>query len=234
MTKRALTLMGMSGVGKTYFSMKLKEWGWDAYSCDYEIGKDLLGVDGDLTPEDISKLSDFIGMVGDVSKGGLPLDEFKRRQQMYMDAEIKSLMRVEDEIASGQGAAFVNDSTGSLCEIEDQGVIDFVGARSKIVYIKGTKAQEQDLMERAQAYPKPLYYPPSMLDEWIDAFVAEDGCGSVDQMDPKAFARWVFPRLLEARLPKYQTIADQYGVTIASTDLEGIDREDAFLELVYG
>jgi len=35
--KKAITLMGMSGVGKSHFSMQLAQWGWGHYSCDVEM-----------------------------------------------------------------------------------------------------------------------------------------------------------------------------------------------------
>ena len=42
---KVITLMGMSGVGKTYLSTMLDREGWHHYSCDYEIGTKYLGIE---------------------------------------------------------------------------------------------------------------------------------------------------------------------------------------------
>src|SRR3569623_1982754 len=93
---KTVTLMGMSGVGKTRLSAMLAQNGWHHYSCDYLIGtrymRDALGLTAnEITKRDISKLSAFIGKPGDPDKGGLALAEYKRRQQLYYDAECQSL-----------------------------------------------------------------------------------------------------------------------------------------------
>lgn len=234
MTQQAITLIGMSGVGKTYFSMKLAEWGWGHYSCDVEIGKDLLGLDREMKAADISALNEFLGLPGDEAKGGLPEREYKRRQRLYKNAEIVSLMRIGRKVreAAAAGKPFVNDSTGSLCEITNDDVIDFVGAHTKVVYIRGSGDQKTALLERAKAYPKPIYYPPAKFDFWVAEYLHQNNLIDSAQMDPLDFSRWVFPILLEARLPKYQAIADKYGITIESSDLEKVDSEAAFLDLI--
>jgi len=231
---QAISLIGMSGVGKTYFSLKLKEWGWDHYSCDVEIGKDLLGLDREMKAGDISALNEFLGLPGDDAQGGLPLREYKRRQRLYKNAEIVSLMRLGRKVreAKAAGKPFVNDSTGSLCEITNTDVIDFVGAHTKIVYIRGSGDQEQALLDRARAYPKPIYYPPAQFDLWVAEYLHDQGLSDSAQMDPLAFSRWVFPILLKTRLPKYQAIADAHGVTIESSDLEKVASKAEFLELI--
>ena len=230
--KKAISLIGMSGVGKSYFSMRLAEWGWGHYSCDVEIGKDLLGLDREMKADDISALHAFLGLPGDETKGGLPLGEYKRRQRLYKNAEIVSLMTLGQRIRGAEGDNFVNDSTGSLVEITNSDVIDFVGQHTKIVYIKGSGDQEAALIKRATEYPKPIYYPPALFDGWVDEYLAEQGLSDSTQMDPVEFSRWVFPVLLQSRLPKYQAIADTYGVTIASGDLEKVSSEAEFLELI--
>jgi hypothetical protein len=232
MKTHAITLMGMSGVGKTYFSQKLAEWGWGHYSCDVEIGRDLLGLDREMKAEDISALHEFLGLPGDEARGGLPMAEYKRRQRLYKNAEIVSLMTLGQRIRGHEGAHFVNDSTGSLVEITNPDVIDYVGNLTKVVYIKGCGKQKAELIKRATEYPKPIYYPPALFDGWVDEYLAEQGLRDSAQMDPVEFSRWVFPVLLESRLPKYQAIADRYGITIESADLENVRNEAEFLELI--
>ncbi|MCD8526170.1 MAG: hypothetical protein LRY62_03140 [Alphaproteobacteria bacterium] len=53
-----------------------------------------------------------------------------------------------------------------------------------------------------------------------------------EQIDPDAFSRWVFPHLFRARLPKYQRLADMYGVTVPSAALRDVGDESALIEVI--
>ena len=224
---KAVTLLGMSGAGKTHFSQRLAEWGWTHYSNDFEIAK-RLGIE--VSVDDLSALSTFIGQVGDETKGGSPLDEFKRRQKMYIDAEMDVL---RDMGASISDAPFVNDSTGSFCEVPDEDLIAQVAEKTKLVYIETDEASHQDVIARAVQYPKPLYFPSDKFDEWLQQYCAvymEEPAW----LDPNDFSAWVFPKLFESRLPKYERLASEYGVKVAAKDLHACDNEAQFLELIDG
>ncbi len=234
MPHKAITLMGMSGVGKTYLSDKLESWGWEHHSCDFLIGSEYLrvGLARDVTVKDMSALSDFVGKIGDPALGGLALDEFRRRQKMYYEAECQSLRDAMDEIDADPAQGFVNDSTGSMCEIEDEALIEAVCNKSLLVYIQATPKEEARVLQRAQDYPKPLFFPEALFAERLAVFMAEQGLDGVDQLVPDDFARWVFPFLFAARLPKYKRIADCYGVTISSAAFKDVAREEDFLNIV--
>jgi len=174
----------------------------------------------------------YLGLLGDPARGGMAMEEFMRRQKFYKIAEMASLLTLTRRIRECETEYFVNDSTGSLCEITDPDVIDFVGDQTLIVYLEASEDEEANLLQRAQDYPKPLYYPPDAFQGWVDRYLNEQGLEDWSQMEPEAFARWVFPVLLEARKPKYKAIADKHGVTIASKDLHGVESERAFMDLI--
>lgn len=237
---KVITLMGMSGVGKTYISCLLSQEGWFHYSCDCEIGtrylgkeiEKTLGEDNKVTAEDLSQLSRYVGQLG---KGALSLEEFKRRQQKYYEAECESLKRLDDVVGQAHQKGFqqfVNDSTGSLCEINDDVLLDAIDENSLIVYIKASAAEEKEVLKRAEEYPKPLFFSPERFDFWLEEYLAEKKLNQAEEIDPDHFARWVFPRLFENRLPKYQFIADKYGVTIPSTRLQNVKNAKEFLDIV--
>ncbi len=234
MQPRPITLMAMSGVGKTELSWKLEKWGWHHYNCDYLIGTKYLAdeLDVPLKLDDLSPLSRYIGQIGNTKTGGgLPIKEFKRRQNNYIEAEKKVLRDMRVAIRDS-GAKLVNDSTGSLCEIEDESVFRQLAEDSLFVYIKAGPEQEEALVARAVADPKPLYYPPAKFDGWIKEYLEEHRLKTIEDIVPDNFSRWVFPKLFHSRIPKYERLAGKYGITISSADVWDLKSEDEFLQLI--
>ena len=213
-------------------SSLLQKQDWQHYSCDYLIASRFLKPSlPDVTPENLASLSAFVGKPGNPDSGGLSLDEFKRRQRLYYQAECEAVAAVGEAIdATSQN--FVHDSTGSFCEITDDVLMEKVGARTLIVYIKSSPEDVEALIERARKYPKPLYFPPAQLEKWLNAYVDENGLVSSAQVEPNDFTRWVFPRLLEARLPKYQDLADRYGVTIPGAEMRRVHTSTDFIKII--
>ena len=241
---KVITLMGMSGVGKTYLSLMLANQGWLHYSCDLEIGvnylrdeiEKALGEDNKITAADLSQLSRYVGEMGQHDGvRGLSFNEFKQRQDNYIKAECQTLRDipdvVTDAIENGHHHIVV-DSTGSICEIDDYSLLDKVDEHSLFVYIKANEEEEKRVLERAQAYPKPMYFSPEKFEAWVEEYKTANSFTSTDEFDGKDFARWVFPKLFKNRLPKYQQIADKYGVTIPSEAFQGVKTSDEFMDVI--
>ena len=226
---KSITLMGMSGVGKSYLSLQMAEWGWSHFSCDLEIANVHLKdkIQGSVSADDLSALSSYIGKVGD-----FPIDEFKARQARYYMAEVAALNAASKE--SAKHKKFVHDSTGSLCEITDEAVLKSIGSSTLFVYIQASKKEEIEILKRAEEYPKPLFFPPKMLDAWLHEYQQIFGVSNVDGIDGDDFVRWVFPKLFEMRLPKYERLAERYGVTIPSSEIHGVKDEQGLLNLIAG
>ena len=55
---------------------------------------------------------------------------------------------------------------------------------------------------------------------------------STDVMPPDEFVSWVFPELFKSRLPRYQSIADQYGYTVDANDVATVKNEADFIRLI--
>ena len=122
---KSITLLGMSGVGKTRLAIKLRRRHWFHYSGDYRIGtryldepildnikqeamkvpflRDLLRSDSlfirnNITVDNLQPVSSFLGKLGNPEKGGLALKEFKRRQELHRVAEIAAMKDVPEFI----------------------------------------------------------------------------------------------------------------------------------------
>lgn len=233
--QKRITLMGMSGSGKTYITGFLENLGWRSYSCDYMIGskylKNELSEMQSFSVENISALSTFIGKLGDSEKGGYSLDLFKARQKAYYDAEVAAVAEAV-EICSSDDSNFVHDSTGSLCEIMDEDLIARVGEQTLFVYLQATDEDEKAVLQRAQDYPKPLFFPPEQLVIWLNEYMQGANLNMVEDITPDDFSRWVFPKLFESRKPKYQRLSDLYGVSVPARAFLNFKSEQDFIDII--
>ena len=260
---KRVTLLGMSGVGKTRLANLMRDENWFHYSVDYRIGtryldepildniklqanqvpflRDLLRTDSiyignNITFDNLKPLSSFLGMLGNPEEGGLPLPEFKRRQQLHLDAEIAAMLDVPsfiDKASSIYGYNnFLNDASGSFCEIDDASVFKQLAEQTIFIYIEADAEDQQFLIERAAKNPKPLYYREPFLDEQLQAYQQEKNISYVTEIDPSDFVTWVFPKLFESRLPRYKAIAEQYGYTVSARDAFAVQTADEFVELI--
>lgn len=260
---KRITLVGMSGVGKSYLSAKLRGDDWFHYSGDYRIGtrylnehiidmikaqairipflKELLRNDwiyfkNNIRINDLGPVLSFVGKLGDPERGGVEIGEFIERQAIYHQAEVDAMYDIPHFIQKAQKIYgyphFVNDVGGSLCELDDPGVMDLLVDNTLIVYIQVTnKEQEQLLIERAVSDPKPLYYRPDFLQQHLQTYFAETGLEYAAQINPDDFARWVFPRLFHSRLPKYDAIAE-LGYTVTSEEVARVENGADFVRLL--
>lgn len=260
---KRVTLLGMSGVGKTHISSMLRAHHWFHYSGDYRIGtryldeaildmikakamevpflnellrNDWIYIRNNIKVSDLGPVLSFVGKLGDPAQGGVELDDFQRRQAMYREAEIAAMHDVPAFMDKAQTIYgyphFVNDVGGSLCELDEPGVIDILDQHSLILYIKVTDAEEeQKLISRAQSAPKPLYYRPEFLLEQLAVYLKENNLQYAAEMNPDDFTRWVFPRLFHSRIPRYEEIAKR-GYTVTSQEVAAVRDEQDFLQLI--
>ena len=118
---KRITLLGMSGVGKTRLSSLLPKEQWFHYSGDYRIGthyldeaivdnikqkamqipflRDLMRSDSiyirnNVSFHNLNPVSSFLGKLGNPELGGLSFNEFLRRQRLHHDAEVSTMLDV--------------------------------------------------------------------------------------------------------------------------------------------
>ena len=261
---KKVTLLGMSGVGKSFLATTLRGKNWFHYSGDYRIGtryldepildmikqqamqvpflkellrRDWIYIRNNIRVNDLGPVLSFVGKLGNPELEGVELNEFIERQAIYRQAEIDAMFDVPQFIEKAQQIYgyphFVNDVGGSLCELDEPGVIETLIDCSLILYIQVTNQEQEDtLIERAQTSPKPLYYREDFLQEYLQKYFDETGLEFAAQIDPDEFARWVFPHLFRSRIPRYEAIAGPHGYTVTSDEAAQVKDEDDFLALL--
>jgi hypothetical protein len=260
---KAITLLGMSGVGKTTLAYKLPRQQWFHYSGDYRIGtkylaepildnikrqamqvdflRDLLRSDSiyiasNISVHNLQPVATFLGKIGRTDMGGLPVDEFKKRQRLHRDAEIGAMCDVAEFIGKAQEIYgydhFINDAGGSLVELDDDKTERTLADNTLILYLQADAEMERELVRRAVSDPKPLYYNEKFLDTKLAEYLREAELDSPDQIVPDEFVRWIFPALVAHRRPKYEAFAKRHGYTVNARLIESLRDEKDFLDLV--
>mmetsp|Transcript_5357 Transcript_5357/g.8443 ORF Transcript_5357/g.8443 Transcript_5357/m.8443 type:complete len:286 (-) Transcript_5357:978-1835(-) len=264
--KRVL-VYGMSGLGKTHMSRTLRaSRQWFHYSIDYRIGtrymgelivdnakaqamkvpflRDLLLTDSiyigsNITFENLTPVSTYLGKPGDEAKGGLAIKEYQRRQEQFRRSEVLAL---EDTGYFAERAQalygypnFICDTGGSICEwVDPQDDADpLMTTLSTVclpVWIKGDAAHTAALIARFDKAPKPMAYQPEFLMGCWTGYLTETGAAE-DAVDPNDFIRWTYARALAHRQPRYEAMA-RWGVTVTADEVAALTREADFEDLV--
>ncbi len=126
---KKITLLGMSGVGKTYLSTLLRQADWFHYSGDYRIGtryldedimdmikkqamqvpflkellrNDWISIQNNIKIHDLGPVLSFVGKLGNPVAGGVELETFIEHQEKYRQAEIAAMYDVPYFIKKAQ------------------------------------------------------------------------------------------------------------------------------------
>lgn len=253
--QKRVVLFAMSGLGKTHVSTLLRGSGdWFHYSIDYRIGTRYMGeyiadnakreamkvpflrellmndsiyIGSNLSFDNLSPVSTYLGKPGDVDKGGLSLEEYTRRQAQFERAERQALLDTGYFISRAQALYgyphFVCDTGGSICEWVDpedpeDPILTALSSEALMVWIKGTEAHTEELIRRFDRAPKPMAYRPDFLAGAWARYLAETG-QAAETVDPDAFVRWTYAQALAHRQPIYEAMAARWGVTVAAEDM---------------
>ena len=264
--KRVL-LFGMSGLGKSHLANLLRcQDHWFHYSIDYRIGTRYMGefiadnlkreamkvpllrellmtdsvhIASRITFGNLAPLSSYLGKPGDPARGGVPFDEYLRRQAQHREAEISALLDtprfVQRALDLYGYRNFVCDSGGSICEVVDPGdprdpVMTTLADTMLPVWIKGTDAHRAELIRRFDRAPKPIYYRPDFLKPVWKDYLTREGIAE-DRVNPDAFLRFAYARLLDHRQPLYAAMA-RWGITVGADEVAQLRDAAGFTALV--
>ena len=265
--KRVL-LFGMSGLGKTHVSNLLRASGsWFHYSIDYRIGTRYMGehiadnfkreamkipllrellmtdsvrIASNITFDNLAPLSTYLGKPGNQARGGLPYDEYMKRQEQHRAAETAALADTAHFADRALGlygyANFICDSGGSICEIVDPAdpadpILSRLADCVLMVWIKGSESHRAELVRRFDRSPKPMYYKTGFLTSCWSEYLSEFNVKS-DEVDPDSFIRWTYARALEHRQPRYAAMARNWGISVTAGEVAQVATADDFDALI--
>ena len=267
--KRVL-FFGMSGLGKTHVSNMLRDGGqWFHYSIDYRIGTRYMGeyiadnakaeamkvpflrdlllsdsiyIGSNISFENLTPVASYLGKPGAKAKGGLPIEEYRRRQEQFRMAEIHALLDTEYFADRAQRLYgynnFICDTGGSICEWVDADdpkdpVLSELSNRALMVWIKGDEAHTEELVRRFDRAPKPMSYQPEFLTRVWDEYLNKNNL-SQDEVNPDDFIRWTYAQALAHRQPRYAAMAKNWGVTVTADQVAAATDQDRFTDLIAG
>ena len=200
---------------------------------------DSVYIASNITFDNLAPLSTYLGKPGDAARGGLPFAEYCKRQEQHRIAEVAAMLDTTHLIYRAHDLYgydhFVCDSSGSICEVvapEDpkDPVLSELSSHLLMVWIKGDEAHRAELIRRFDRAPKPIYYQPGFLQDLWDAYLAQEDLPA-DRVDPDAFLRFGYARLLNHRQPRYEAMA-RWGVTVSADEVAMVRNPEDFDDLI--
>ena len=198
---------------------------------------DSVYIASNITFDNLAPLSTYLGKPGDLTRGGVAFAEYQRRQAQHAQAEVSAMLdtpRFIDRAETIYGYQhFICDTSGSICEVvspeaADDPVMTALSQNLLLVWIKGSDAHKAELARRFDRAPKPMYYNPDFLRDLWAEFTATT---PADQVDPDAFLRFGYARLLDHRQPRYAAMA-RWGVTVTAEEVAAVRNPADFDNLI--
>lgn len=204
------------------------------------LRKDSIYIGSNIRFENLAPLSTYLGKPGNAERGGLPFVEYRRRQEQHRQAEISALLDtgyfIDRAATLYEYPHFVCDTGGSICEVVDpwdetDPVMTALSENTLMIWIEDTRDHRDELIARFDRAPKPMYYEPEFLANLWDEYLENEDLNE-DDVDPDAFIRWSFARALVHRRPRYQAMAENWGLTLQAADVEKVRTAEDFTDLV--
>ena len=204
-----ISLIGMSGSGKSHWSTRLAEDGFKCFCCDELIAQK-------LAPE----LLRPGGAAMDLGEWmGFPHEpHYKERQFRYLDCEKEVLTEILDYLETSPdslGLNIVVDTTGSVIYTGEE-IIDRLRRNTTMVYLSVPPDMRERMLKAYISKPRPVL--------WRDVFTKWE-----NETKEQALAR-SYPTLLSQRERLYESYSD-CRVDYYSCREENLQAQD-FLDLI--
>ena len=204
-----LSLIGMSGAGKSHRAQKLATAGFRVINIDDRIEQKLaseLAAGG------------YRGIGGVAAWMGWPDQPvYREREKKYLECEINSMGEALDEIQKSGEEGAILDTTGSVVYTGEE-ICRRMQSLTTVVYLEASPEEEKLLIERYLSDPKPVL--------WGEQFARRSGESTQD-----AIAR-CYPQLIAHRKELYERYAHRV-VSMDSLRNMNLDAR-GFLEFLEG
>lgn len=258
---KILTVIGMSGVGKTHMSRSLDINKWFLYSVDYMIGRMLEQeinnmIEGGIQDERIRKLTQngIVNINNRISVYNIELvslllepddslsdEEWSKqviaKQQLYLDAEVIASSKMVNTVYQmfdlyGYQNCF-HDTTGSICEILDTNDLE-----NDIIFQNISENSIILYIESLSSHIDTLVdrlntnpKPISVNPTFCKTLLQSYILSNSKNLSYYNFLRSCYKDIFLSRIAKYQKIA-QHGYTISASDASSITNERELFECI--
>lgn len=180
-----LSIVGMSGLGKSYWSKKLEGAGFRRFCCDDMITRKLDGVltRPDGTPMDLGEWMGFPYTPG-----------YRSRERTYLQKEAEVLKEIFDHIRRrSSDENVVVDTTGSVIYTGHE-LVRTLRRLTRMVHLRTTPSAIQEMLSAYLASPRPVI--------WGEIYTRREG-----ESNEASLGR-CYPSLLSYREALYRRWAD--------------------------
>jgi shikimate kinase len=208
-----LSLIGMSGSGKSHWTKNLAALGFPTVSCDDQIESRLAPA---LQASGYSGINGVAAWMGWPDRPGYP-----EREAQYLSEEIAVLDEVLSGLERDPKRHLIVDTTGSVIATGNH-TLHRLRRQTTVVYLAASQDEVQLLIERYLRDPKPVLW--------------QGGFRPVPGETPRQTVLRCYPQLIAARSHSYEALAH---VTLATQHLHELspagtsrsaDAGKAFLE----
>ena len=203
------------------------------------LKSDSIYIESNITFDNLTPLSNYLGKPGNIELGGIPIAEYETRQEQHRKAEIAALLDTGYFVSRSkeiyQYENFICDSGGSICEVVDpedpnDPVMKHLSQNTLLVWIKGSDAHTEALIDRFDKNPKPMCYEKSFLATKWEEFINLKNINA-NKVDPNEFIRWTYSKALSHRQPRYEKMS-KWGITVKAEDIEKVKNTNQFNSLI--
>lgn len=144
-----LSFIGMSNIGKTYWSRKLMELNFKHFDCDEIIKAKLVALLKVKWKEGLSDVSHWMGQ---------PYDQrFIVNQQKYLELEKEVMEKIFLNLKNIKKQNVVIGVTGSVVHL-DSAICKELKKRALVIYIQETDSMRKNMFENYIKKPKPVVF----------------------------------------------------------------------------
>lgn len=181
-----LTLIGMSGSGKSFWSKRLAyEQGYRNFYCDDLIEQKLRNHSPTFPGKGIGAVASWLGYPSEAT--------FAEREREYLQNEVAVMHEILASLPLGRKSSdIVIDTSGSVIYTGPD-IQTALRNQTTIVYLRIPESEQHALLDQFLRDPKPVL--------WNGLYRAEPG------EDPAVAIRRCYPVLLEQRVKQYEALS---------------------------